>query len=868
MSIVPQAPSVGALRHAVKQAGNHNQKRESSQTGSVLPKNADAPAQSAVYPPGVDEYLGILAGKDSLRRLHRSVLRTASIDARELQAAHATQRSLTWVSLRDALLRFCSDGVLDGRVDDILRRLPSLPLMTFARVVALQNLRPSDRRVALALYGRLLTHHGARAFRKPHGKLLADLAFQFGDRTLLRRVLREFRLDPLEQAALTADLLNPSRDQLQDEGEWVAVVNACLGEEVAPVVLRPAKCSAFDRLDTVQVPQVEEGPKVTIAITTWHPDDGFVTAFRSIACQSWRNIEILVVDDHSPADFEPLLQAVVATDSRARLVRMPRNGGTYLARNRALDEATGDLFTVHDSDDWAHPQRIERQVRRLMACQDLVSTTSRALRADDDLIFNLSGVSPSRENASSLMFRRREVMAAIGYYDQSRKGADTEYALRMARHFGEGSHELLDCHLAFIRLSSGSLSREEFRPGWRHPSRLAYRLGYQWDHAHKAAAGLSLYVGRDGEGAGFSRPVRFLVDRDSDEVRRRQSWDVVYVLDLRETAEQPPTYLDELLALVQAGRRVAVLHMESMLYPLIEEVEPYDAEMQRLISTGVVGEVLATDEAEVANVVVREPSVLQFAASTKLPLKAERVLVVPDGLPRTRGESGWTYSIADVEDHAFRVFGKEATWVLDDVQQAACSTPSNSPRHTLPRSWGPVTGSPVRWRAPRPALAGEWPRLGRVVLDETDARWVNGSLTTASLGADCQVSLFVAPDIAGELNTLRRRKGWRVEAGSRPPDTYFALIDVLLLHGSDPRSERHVRHAIEAAASGCVLLGDDAWFDMPGQELLRCQLEEVQGACARIRASAELEQDYRLASCGWATQRMDPGNFVEAVSPS
>src|SRR5690606_17466269 len=216
-------------------------------------------------------YLEILAQKDGLRRLHRSVLRTGSIDARELQAAYATQRSLTWASLRDALLRFCSDGVLDERVDERLRRLAPLPLMTLARTVALQNLRPSDRRVALALYGRILVHHGARAFKKPHAKLFGDLAFQFSDKSLVGRVLREFRLEPLEHAALSADVLNPDGLGLSagDEASWLEAVNRCVGGDIVPVTLGTGNRSSFDRLETAPIQAVEDGPKVTIAITTW-----------------------------------------------------------------------------------------------------------------------------------------------------------------------------------------------------------------------------------------------------------------------------------------------------------------------------------------------------------------------------------------------------------------------------------------------------------------------------------------------------------------------------------------------------------------------------------------------------------------------
>lgn len=824
----------------------------------------------AAYPPGVEEYLRILAAKDGLRRLHRSVLRAASIDARELQAAHATQRALTWDGLRNALLRYCAEGTLDPGVDSILAQLPPLPVMTLARVVALQNLRPADRRIALALYGRLLAHHGPRAFKKPHAKLLLDLAFQFSDRELVKQGVRDFKLDPLERASLTADLLNPARavGQQLDESAWLDAINACTdGEGTARIALMPEGTCAFDRLDTTPVAAINSGPKVTVAITAWCPDEGLVTAFRSIARQTWRNLEILVMDDDSPEQFVPLLRAVVASDPRARLIRMPKNGGTYVARNRALDEATGEFFTVHDSDDWAHPERVERQVKRLIENPALMSTSSRALRADDDLVFNLPGVSASRENASSLMFRRREVMDAIGYYDRSRKGADTEYALRMLKQFGEDSHVTLEEHLAFIRLTAGSLSRDEFKPGWRHPSRMTYRLGYQWLHADRTAAGLPLYFGRHGEEAQFSRPVRFLVDRDSDEARRRRRWDVLYVLDLRATAEQPASFLDELLELARAGRTVAVMHMESLLFPLVAEVEPYVPELQGLISTGVVGEVLFTDEAQVATVVIRDPSSLQFAASTRAALSAGRVLVLPEGLPERAGATSWTYSVAEVEDHAYRVFGREAEWLMDDAQIAACESCLNAPRKVIHRTWRMVAGSPLRWRAPRPARDGSPLRIGRVVTDRYDVESLSLALEGVNGPAVEQVSIFACLEAEGSARAAASRAGWRVETGSHPEDIFYAQLDVFLLHGARSEDPAQVRHAMQAAASGAIVLGDGSWRDMLGDTLC-CDVKELPAVCTRIRTSKEADQRYRSQCAQWLASMSGAERFVQTLAAS
>ena len=105
----------------------------------------------------------------------------------------------------------------------------------------------------------------------------------------------------------------------------------------------------------------------------------------SLVAQTWRNLEILVVDDCSPPEFDDLLESVTATDPRIRLIKMPVNGGTYKIRNHAIAQCRGSFVTFQDSDDWAHPERIARQVAPLLGPTGLVSTHARSLRVNDDL---------------------------------------------------------------------------------------------------------------------------------------------------------------------------------------------------------------------------------------------------------------------------------------------------------------------------------------------------------------------------------------------------------------------------------------------------------------------------------------------------
>lgn len=813
-----------------------------------------APVFQSALRPGVREYLQILESRDGLRALHHGVLRSGSTGARELLAAVASESTLTWAAVHDAVLAWSADRNLRAPVVRLIGTLPPRKLLTLARVVALQNLFPSDRRVAYFLYRLILEQRGERAFVKPHQKLLADLALRLGDYAFVEKALQGFSFDDLELASLRSDEMNPFLRPGLEEDAWLAALN----DLIVPFGAEPIRLSLdkngnkkpFDRLSTRPLRYVEGGVKVTVAITTWRPNsDEFSTAFRSISEQTWRNLEIVVVDDCSPPEFAPLLERVVASDPRARLVRMPRNGGTYLARNRALAEASGEYFTVHDSDDWAHPQRIEFQARRLQERIDLVSTGSRALRVDDRLLFNFPGASPSRENASSLMFRRAPVLSAIGYYDASRKGADSEFGVRMAQHFGASSHELLRQHLAFIRLSPGSLSREEFKPGWRHPSRTTYRLGYQWAHAKCKAVRRPLCVGRDGSGLGIVRPLRFLVDQKSREAERRREWDVVFAFDARELAKQPRGVIDEMLELARLGPRVAMMHMESLLYPAVSPVVPYPPELQDLVSRGVIGEVLPNDDVKVGSLVVRDPSVLQFIHPLRLAMKVSRVLLTPDE-PAFEQDQPRTFTVLAVEDNAFQLFGREPVWLTLDLARTRGSGGVVGSQKCESRTWFGVR-SVECWRAPRPALEQGSLRVGQALsgsgLVDADEQVIHRSCLFGAPQVT-RIAFVVSPSTTLPEFIQREFPQATVERAESPEKRFFALTDVFLLHGNDPSDAASRLNAIEAAVSGCIVLWDPEWVGLLGEGPL-CRLpQDVPAFYEALCASVELQQEYRTAT--------------------
>lgn len=183
-----------------------------------------------------------------------------------------------------------------------------------------------------------------------------------------------------------------------------------------------------------------EQPLVSVIVPAWNAAATLPTALESLAQQTWEALEVIVVDDCSSDGTDAVVERFAQRDRRFRLLRLPSNQGAYVARNSGLAAARGDFITTHDSDDWSHPQKIERQLQPLLASDALMATVSHWVRASSDLHFGQWSTHESwmgwvHRNVSSLLFRR-SIFEQLGYWDRVKVSADTEYYYRLIKAFG------------------------------------------------------------------------------------------------------------------------------------------------------------------------------------------------------------------------------------------------------------------------------------------------------------------------------------------------------------------------------------------------------------------------------------------------
>ena len=178
--------------------------------------------------------------------------------------------------------------------------------------------------------------------------------------------------------------------------------------------------------------------KVSIIMTGYKKDPLLTVAVNSILAQTYKNIELIIVDDNSPDDSFEFLQNWGKDDERIKPFQMEVNGGTYLAKNFGITQATGRYLAFMDSDDWTHPQRIQSQVEKLIQYPAAQGVINDYFRIDENNNIPYRGNGSIRMACISLLLRK-EAQEKIGFFDSLRVGADTEFIERLQAVYGESA---------------------------------------------------------------------------------------------------------------------------------------------------------------------------------------------------------------------------------------------------------------------------------------------------------------------------------------------------------------------------------------------------------------------------------------------
>jgi glycosyltransferase involved in cell wall biosynthesis len=168
---------------------------------------------------------------------------------------------------------------------------------------------------------------------------------------------------------------------------------------------------------------------VSVIMPAFNAEPFLATAVESVLRQSYRDLELLIVDDGSADGTVALSQTFAARDSRVRVLEQP-NAGPGPARNTAFRAATGRFFAFLDSDDEWDTTFLEEQLAVLNGRPDVDVVVGNArnrggprdgrpcrpLRGDGVPI-TLAEILSDETSLFIMCVFRREAVEAVGGFD-------------------------------------------------------------------------------------------------------------------------------------------------------------------------------------------------------------------------------------------------------------------------------------------------------------------------------------------------------------------------------------------------------------------------------------------------------------------
>lgn len=103
----------------------------------------------------------------------------------------------------------------------------------------------------------------------------------------------------------------------------------------------------------------DQSPLVTVYIPTYNRADLLKRAVESVREQTYKNLEIIIVDDCSTDDTHAYLKEISDLDQRIHYFIKEKNSGACVSRNIAIKNALGEYITGLDDDDYFLSDRIE-----------------------------------------------------------------------------------------------------------------------------------------------------------------------------------------------------------------------------------------------------------------------------------------------------------------------------------------------------------------------------------------------------------------------------------------------------------------------------------------------------------------------------
>lgn len=201
--------------------------------------------------------------------------------------------------------------------------------------------------------------------------------------------------------------------------------------------------------------------KISIITPLYNSEKYIANTIISVLNQTYKNWELLVVDDFSSDNSSNIVLEFMKNDSRIKLFRNQKNLGAAISRNIAIKNANGTYISFLDSDDEWHPKKLEKQIKFMTENNILFSYTN-YFEKNNKKLYLISGpkiVTPKKLNRACWMgcltvIYNREEIGLVQIPDLKRRN---DYALWL-KIINKADCYLLSETLAFYNKRKNSIS--------------------------------------------------------------------------------------------------------------------------------------------------------------------------------------------------------------------------------------------------------------------------------------------------------------------------------------------------------------------------------------------------------------------------
>ena len=205
-------------------------------------------------------------------------------------------------------------------------------------------------------------------------------------------------------------------------------------------------------------------------ITPSYKSKRFISkTIESVLSQTYQNWEMLIVDDLSPDDSNEIIEEYIKKDNRIKLIKLEKNSGPAIARNKAIEEAKGRYIAFLDADDLWMPEKLEKQIDFMKENgYELTYTNYETMREDGEKLNNTI-IAPSSLTYKQLLISNK-IGCLTAIYDTKRIGKVYMPLIKKRQDYGLWLNILkkvdkaynIDKTLGVYRIMSNSISSNKF----------------------------------------------------------------------------------------------------------------------------------------------------------------------------------------------------------------------------------------------------------------------------------------------------------------------------------------------------------------------------------------------------------------------